>query len=220
MNESLVVLPNIKVSLSNAKSFLDYYFHEGKLGGMLIPNETQMELGREVNLQILFLEENRRFNIRGVTRWRRLNHQPNLPRGTGVEFAHAERNTRDILLDFSSGRKIFTPQRKFPRLPALIEVEYATDTVFLTDITDNVGTGGAFILTDNPPPVGSALRIKLKPPANPRGIYVDAEVIWQRQDDRTGVGIRFVFPWYRSKRKLNKLIDEIRAQMGLSLRER
>lgn len=220
MNESLIILPNLEVTLPNAKSFLDFYFHEGKLGGMLIPNETTIELGREVNIQILFQAENRRINIRGVTRWKRLNHQPNLPRGTGVEFSHAERNTRDILLDFSRGRKIYVSQRKFPRLPALIEVEYANDTVFLTDITDNVGSGGAFILTDSPASVGSHLKVKLKPPGNPRGINLDAEVIWQRKDDRPGMGIRFIFPWYKSKRKLNKLIDDIRVQMGLDLRVR
>ena len=83
MNESIVVLPNLEVTLANAKNFLDYYFHEGKLGGMLIPDETTIDLGREVNVQIFFKEENRQFNIRGVTRWKRLNHQPNLPRGTG-----------------------------------------------------------------------------------------------------------------------------------------
>lgn len=220
MNESIIVLPNLEVTLATAKSFLDFYFHEGKLGGMLIPDETAIDLGREVNIQIFFKEENRRFNIRGVTRWKRINHQPNLPRGTGVEFSHAERNTRDILLDFARGRKIFVAQRKFPRLPAIIEVEYANDTVFLTDITDNVGVGGAFILTDTPPAVGSILRVKLKPPGNPRGICLDAEVVWQRRDDRPGVGIRFVFPWYRSRRKLNKLIDQIRMQMGLDIRVR
>ncbi len=220
MDDSLLILPSLEVTLATAKNFLDYYFHEGKLGGMLVPDETTIDLGREVNIQIHFEDENRRFNIRGVTRWKRLNHQSNLPRGTGVEFSHAERNTRDILLDFARGRKIFIAQRKFPRLPALIEVEYANDTVFLTDITDNVGTGGAFILTDSPPAVGSLLHVKLKPPGNPRGISLDAEVVWQRQDDRPGVGIRFVFPWYRSRRKLNKLIDQIRVQMGQDLRVR
>jgi uncharacterized protein (TIGR02266 family) len=209
------VLKTVKIKLQNGADFLTYYFHENSLGGILIPGRVDLELGQEISLDLYFLEENRVFHIRGTVKWRRLKNQTELPAGAGVEFPESERKARDVLLEFANGRNIVIQRRRSTRLPALLEVEYATDSVFLTDATDNLSDGGAFLLTKDPPPVGSIIKLKLRPPGYRSGITLNAEVVWCRKEGESGVGVRFIFPWYKSAHKLNKLIERIRIQIGL-----
>ena len=215
MNQEITILTTVKAKLANAGEFLHHYFHEGNLGGMLVPGNTHVDLGQNVNVEIYFLEENRIFHFRGVTRWKRVKDEPTLPAGIGVEFAESERKARDILIDFARGRRLLVQKRVSRRIPAVIDVEYASDSIFLADVTDNVSTGGAFILTNDPPEPGTQLKLRLRPPGYRIGISINAEVVWQRTDERPGMGVRFVFPWYRSAKKLNRLVDEIRLRVGL-----
>ena len=210
------VLKTVKVKLKNGPDFLTYYFHEGNIGGMLVPGRADLRLGDKVNIELYTLAENQVFNIRGQVKWRRLRDEEKLRAGAGVEFLDSERKARDILLEFANGRDISIHRRKSARLPAIIEVDYASGSVFLTDVTDNVSKGGAFILTRTPPPKGTILKVRLRPPGYRHGVTIDAEVIWRRENPSPGVGVRFVFPWYRSARKLYRLIEQIKHQIGLS----
>jgi hypothetical protein len=63
--------------------------------------------------------------------------------------------------------------------------------------------------------VGSIIKLKLRPPGYRSGITLNAEVVWCRKEGESGVGVRFIFPWYKSAHKLNKLIERIRIQIGL-----
>lgn len=63
--------------------------------------------------------------------------------------------------------------------------------------TKNIGVGGAFIITPEPPPPGSTLQILVQVPAAPRPIEVKAEVRWivdgQHDEDEHehGMGVKF-----------------------------
>jgi uncharacterized protein (TIGR02266 family) len=61
--------------------------------------------------------------------------------------------------------------------------------------TKNIGVGGAFICTPDPPPVGTALQISLSVPASTRPLEVRGEVRWivdTTDDDREhGMGVKF-----------------------------
>jgi uncharacterized protein (TIGR02266 family) len=63
--------------------------------------------------------------------------------------------------------------------------------------TKNIGVGGAFIITPDPPPPGAALQVLVQVPAAPRPIEVRAEVRWivdgQDDDDEQehGMGVKF-----------------------------
>lgn len=59
----------------------------------------------------------------------------------------------------------------------------------------NMGSGGAFIKTDNPAPPGTpvTLRVYLEPDAEP--LSVSAEVVWwktQGQEGESGMGVKFM----------------------------
>jgi uncharacterized protein (TIGR02266 family) len=63
--------------------------------------------------------------------------------------------------------------------------------------TRNIGVGGAFIITPDPPPPGTALQIALAVPAAARPIEVRADVRWivdgkhDERDDEHGMGVKF-----------------------------
>lgn len=63
--------------------------------------------------------------------------------------------------------------------------------------TKNIGVGGAFIITPDPPPPGAVLQIALQVPAAARLIEVRAEVRWivdgshDEPDREHGMGVKF-----------------------------
>lgn len=63
--------------------------------------------------------------------------------------------------------------------------------------TKNIGVGGAFIITPDPPPPGTSLQIALSVPASARPIEVHGEVRWivdgkhDEPSDEFGMGVKF-----------------------------
>ncbi len=61
--------------------------------------------------------------------------------------------------------------------------------------TKNIGVGGAFIITPDPPPPGTSLQLSVQVPASPRPIEVKGEVRWIIDDDESqhehGMGVKF-----------------------------
>jgi uncharacterized protein (TIGR02266 family) len=63
--------------------------------------------------------------------------------------------------------------------------------------TKNIGVGGAFIITPDPPPPGTLLHVALQVPASPRPLEVRGEVRWivddSHEDDprEHGMGVKF-----------------------------
>jgi uncharacterized protein (TIGR02266 family) len=63
--------------------------------------------------------------------------------------------------------------------------------------TKNIGVGGAFIITPDPPPPGASLQIALTVPASARPIEVHGEVRWivdgkhDEPEEEHGMGVKF-----------------------------
>ena len=58
--------------------------------------------------------------------------------------------------------------------------------------TENIGLGGAFVLVESPPPVGTKLVVYLAAATAWDALEITAEVRWVRIDPPVGMGIRFV----------------------------
>jgi len=63
-------------------------------------------------------------------------------------------------------------------------------------VTRNIGVGGAYILTDQPEPVGTRLEVHIRIPGDDPPIPVQAEVRWttapEDDEDSAGMGVRFL----------------------------
>ncbi len=80
-------------------------------------------------------------------------------------------------------------------------------------VTRNIGTGGAFILSDDPLPVGTELSLAVRVPTSDEPISLTAEVRWQalpNQDgDDPGMGVEFVDVEVSALLELNKYFSSL-----------
>jgi c-di-GMP-binding flagellar brake protein YcgR len=84
-----------------------------------------------------------------------------------------------------------TEQRKFQRIEIRIEVRVMTaETELVSEQLRDISLGGAFILTDTPPPVGSICEVNftIDGPSSLLNIRVDGEII---RSDEDGMAVRF-----------------------------
>ncbi len=69
------------------------------------------------------------------------------------------------------------------------------DAAFTEAVTRNIGVGGAYVLTDDPEEIGTALAIRLSIPTTAESIEVKGEVRWSNPtgaDDDAGMGVVFL----------------------------
>lgn len=58
--------------------------------------------------------------------------------------------------------------------------------------TENIGLGGAFVLVESPPPIGTRVIVYLAAATAWEPLEITAEVRWVRLDPPVGMGVRFV----------------------------
>lgn len=100
--------------------------------------------------------------------------------------------------------------RRQPRLPVDVKVDYRTVGSFITDYTRNISKGGVFIRTSLPLDVGERVRIRLTLPEGDAPFALDGIVKWtatlkDRDKHPPGMGIEFVDFDEEVRRKLEAL---------------
>ena len=101
--------------------------------------------------------------------------------------------------------------RKSPRLPADVKVDYRTVGSFITDYTRNISQGGIFIRTSLPLDVGERVRLRLTLPDGDAPFALDGVVKWvstlkDREKHPPGMGIEFVDFTDEVKKKLEDMV--------------
>ncbi len=198
--------------LANRREFLKLFFKEGEAGSVFVPGNTQCRPSDPVRLALFFEEEQRTFRVRGTVRWKRMTKSRRLPIGMAVEIMPDDREALNLILDYAHGREVNWTERD-ERVPAQIQIHYATGSVFLSDVTEDVSRGGVFLRTEEPLQVGDSLRLKLKLPGDFFSVRVGGRVTWVRDKPR-GVGIQFTFDNGRSQNRVQRIVDELRKQIA------
>lgn len=89
-------------------------------------------------------------------------------------------------------------QRKAPRVDYEVEVDVASENNFFTGFIQNISSGGLFIHTHDPLPIGSEVRVQFTVPTLRDPITARAVVRWVRPysshapDSVPGMGVQFV----------------------------
>lgn len=104
-----------------------------------------------------------------------------------------------------------TEQRRSPRIPADVKVDYRTVGSFITDYTRNISKGGLFVQTSLPLEVGERVRLRLTLPGGDAPFGLDGVVKWVstlRDKDKhaPGMGIEFVDFDEHTKQRLEALV--------------
>lgn len=82
------------------------------------------------------------------------------------------------------------------RVPLALEVEYRTASAFLVAFSANLSSGGVFVETDRPLPIGTDLALRFNVPGT-GPLEVMGVVAWTRlpgEEAPPGMGIRFIEP--------------------------
>jgi uncharacterized protein (TIGR02266 family) len=99
--------------------------------------------------------------------------------------------------------------RRTPRVPLKLEVEYRTTGAFLVAYSVNLSTGGMFLETEEPQAAGTEITVKILIPGR-EPVEVKGVVAWARGPDSGqppfGMGIRFAGP---ADESLGQMIDRI-----------
>lgn len=215
--------PTVIVPVRDRTAFLDMYFEKGGAGGVFVEGELQAPLGELLDVEIHFASEAVIFRIQGRVRWRRTAQaqRRSVPSGVGIEFSSDEEKAHKLLVDFAHGKDVPVVQRASRRYGVGIPVRYkAGDGAPKEQLTDDISEGGAFIESDEPIEVGARVELKLLPPGSFFGVGVPAVVAWRRDDGRPGFGVEFVFDSPRTRSKVHRLIEGLKARVVRNMRVR
>jgi uncharacterized protein (TIGR02266 family) len=202
--------------IKDRQTFLEQSFDKGEAGGLFVPGELEVSLGDEVDVEIHFVEDQVRFHIRGIVKWKReLAGRRAIPPGVGIEFLPSEADTREHLILFAQGRESVNHVERDRRYALQVDVKLRQGAMELTGITDDISEGGCFVKTDLVLPVGTVVDVKLKAPGSLFGwMTVPAAVAWTRSDKhRTGVGLAFHFEGDKQRAKMKKIVALLKERM-------
>jgi uncharacterized protein (TIGR02266 family) len=101
-------------------------------------------------------------------------------------------------------------KRRHDREPVTLCVDYDGADDLVGDFTDNLSSGGTFVVTTRELPVGTLVQLVLSFPGLLRPIAIDGEVRWTRDEaDTPGAGIEFHSG--PGREQLASLVDRIRS---------
>lgn len=89
------------------------------------------------------------------------------------------------------------PRRQQFRVPFVVEVNLTSDHTFWTGFTNNLSSGGVFLASPRPLPLGSRVQFELRLPDDGQTSLITAEVRWYREEgaiegEPGGMGLQFV----------------------------
>ncbi len=215
--------PQLLLPIASRATFLEHSFDKGDAGGLFVPGEVNVALGEVVDLELHFVEDQVRFHIRGLVKWKRENAgRRALPPGIGIEFLPSEQATREHLRRFALGEHSVHHVQRDRRYSLHVDVKLRHNDQMLTGITDDISEGGCFFITNVPLVVGEMLQMRLRAPGSLFGwITLTAAVAWRRTDPaRRGIGLQFEFQNDRERRRMAKIVALHKARMVRELQIR
>ncbi len=108
--------------------------------------------------------------------------------------------------------------RKHPRTPVILKVDYRDIDTFFTNFAENLSEGGMFISTSRPLKPGTTLFLEFLLPDSSLKVKTRGEVMWSRNNpksdrEKRGMGIRFEELSKEDRAKINIMIQ--RMKQGL-----
>lgn len=100
-----------------------------------------------------------------------------------------------------------------------VDLEFESFQGFLSEYSSNISTGGMFVKTDSPPPVGTELKFSFRLKGDHPLIQGTGQVAWVRQHsggpgEPAGIGIRFLSLPDSTEDLIRKMVDRHREQGG------
>ncbi|MDF1565382.1 MAG: TIGR02266 family protein [Deltaproteobacteria bacterium] len=113
--------------------------------------------------------------------------------------------------------------RKTPRVPIELRVDYKKMNTFFADYTKNISKGGTFIKTEKPLKQGTEFIFKLVIPDVREPVELRGRVMWIKREGDThhpeepdpGMGIKFIYDDDSQRRDFEALVERMmRESLG------
>lgn len=185
------------------------YYPNGRLGGLAVPTRSPGALGQLVTLKVMVRRPSRVFLIHGQLAWVRHKPGPGQPAAFGVDFLPQDDATRRKLLAFARQEVSGDVVRAELRHQVELKVRLVHEGRERRELVADLSTGGAFVRTWNPLPVGASVQVSLRPPLSLSALALAARVAWVRlAGEHPGMGLEFEHD-AASMRKVRRLVAKV-----------
>ncbi len=100
--------------------------------------------------------------------------------------------------------------RRYPRAPIELRVDYKKLNSFFADYTKNISKGGTFIKTDKPLAIGTRFLFKLTIPRQDPSFELLGEVVWSKTEPPDpGMGIRFIYADDAQRIEFESIVEKL-----------
>ncbi len=193
--------------------FLEHYEASFPYGGLFFPTRKVIGTGELVVLDVRMPQLRDYTLVRGMVAWhRRARRSDGTRAGLGIEFLASERATRDYLLQVARGSADAHANRRHRRLPTEIRVDWRLPNQAdrRASVVGDIGAGGLFLRTSEPPPEGASLLLEMVPPGALTPQIIEGRVAWIRDTPGSeGAGVEFRCRDIGGMRRLRELVRRI-----------
>ncbi len=188
----------------------EHFYPNGRLGGLSIEGKSPGALGQLVLLKVEVVRPARQFVLRGQLAWvRHKSGGPHQPTGFGIDFLPEDDATRVRLLAFARAEVASDATRVEQRQQVELKVRMMHEGQQRKELVADLSSGGAFVRSWNPLPVGSKVELSLRLPLTFSALELKGHVAWIRMaGEHPGMGIEFVHA-DDSKAKLEKILIKL-----------
>ena len=203
----------LRVRYRDGDDLLRHYQPSLAFGGLFYPTREAIPVGDPVIVELRFPALKDRVMLRGLVAWRRSGrHSAKLRAGIGIEFRESESERREFVLAVARGEDVSMVVRRHRRLPVNLPVTWRVVAGRASHQSrfQDISPGGAFVVTDEPCPLGTELVLDLVSPGAEQPLQIAARVAWLGK--RGGVGVEFRWRDAGGARRLRELVR--RLEMG------
>jgi hypothetical protein len=206
------VRPMVFLPVADRHSLARYYATGDPDAVLRVPGFTRLEIGQPVDFGISFGAEGFILQSQGLVAAKSFSDVGGRPAGIEVQLLPAQSPARDLIERLMDDGFVepLPARRQTWRYHAGIEVEYEIGGAVCGGIIDDISVGGASVLAEPCPALGTRLPILLKAPPL-ASIEVTAQVRWQRDGRQPGFGVTFVLENSEQRERINELVDRIRS---------
>lgn len=194
----------LQVEFLYADGYFELTTEDISQGGLFIATDHFLPVGERIRI-VLHLPGSAPA-IKAVAEVRRVveKAEPGQPIGLGVAFVDLDDGTRELIREYVVSRVLAQEpapgareRRRHPRMERRIKIRFQSDHAFGVSCSRDISTGGVFIQTHEPPPLGSRIEVTLIHPIHLHPLSLSGDVVRVVEADPAvpsqvpGVGVAF-----------------------------
>lgn len=200
----------LKTRFKTRDAFLEAFQKTPAPGAVFCATTQPLAKNEPAVVEIYFPSLPNRVLVRGTAVWwRRALPRQRVRAGCLVAFDVDEKDKIRFVLEAADGGAEPRVRRRHARLPVRLPVRWSTAGSRVSSPThiEEIGIGGALLVTEARPPIGTEIVLDLLLPGAARTSALSARVTYVAP---TGIGLRFLYRDGGGSRRMREMIRRIR----------